>query len=228
MTKAKAKVKAKVKEQLAVSASLSAPRLVDFCQPLWDTEIWLPGADGLNFFQRPLGTHFLYSSEVKEQSDTNMQVCSQLPCPQAFYLHQIDVMFDPLVPSHAQDALLCSGWVEFNFGMRMIFALPLRALPRYAGARVPTVTNEQFLTWAETYARLTKFARSEQELVSWKKALEYLALDGPVWKLRPHKPGFRDSSGEAFEVGLRWKVAPNVLEPVKITVLLFGNLWLPV
>jgi hypothetical protein len=116
------------KERIMFTQPRPSVFLRELRQPLFDTEWCSKPISPVCLFQRPMGQYNMRGEE-KTAADTNMLIGNQLPEPMQFDFWQWRTEFSPDVPLDLiRNFRFCSR-LDFQFGERVWFSVPLSFVP---------------------------------------------------------------------------------------------------
>lgn len=202
----------------------------------FDTEVYERDAifaRALSFFRNPISTLFQHDRSTKDCADTNMNQCAMLDYPNEAEVLGFNVFLENGIAPEDRAALINGGLFQFTFGPRVYFERPLNAFPSV----MPT---PDFATAYSEFAKKVAKLRAEARKAAYGSA-DGAPLDNLIKKLNsksmldrfavvPFNVGdnlFRIKPGEAFGALIKWNELPKTSKPIRITVVIEANLWLP-
>jgi hypothetical protein len=126
--KAKPENKAEPAEMPGVISRPSVVYVRALRNPIYDTEYARPRCNPMSFMLRPMGQPNVMGN-VKTDVDTNMMQCGCLCTPMFFDWYRWRTEFSPDVPFEQLLAFRFASRLNFRFGSRIWFSVPLSYVP---------------------------------------------------------------------------------------------------
>lgn len=210
-------------------------------QPLFDTEIFVPGkfTKDLSFFCRPVDQNYQEVEEQKTIHDTCLNQSKMLDYPLEFSILGFNVIIDSKATPDDRNALLSGGLFQFQIGGRNYLKVPLENV---CARQTSEVSISKLIAECMLETKGVRITEDER-----KEHLKHVAFGGvkvstpktdkensdsveclrSFYKFNLGKCALKLKAGEEFNCILSWKKSPFVSKPVKIITELIGLKWTP-